>query len=202
MSTHNICFHREIRKIFTWYPLLSRPMCSWTSPGNGKVITVVVWLYYRCLQSVIQGCGHEFNDYVDQELLDLIFRALTHTNRFVRETGYYVCSSLVSCGLVRDGWYDAYTYLQIREGWGGGGGGGGGDGYQVNFVLISWWKPIVGARQKCLNKVFLMNITTYDAQQTKMALMQFADNSGPNQPAHLCRLIWAFVVRLQNQWLL
>ena len=26
MSTHNICFCEEIRKIFTWYPLLSRPM--------------------------------------------------------------------------------------------------------------------------------------------------------------------------------
>ena len=26
MSTHNICFHGEIRKIFFWYPLLSRPM--------------------------------------------------------------------------------------------------------------------------------------------------------------------------------
>ena len=26
MSTHNICFCREIRKLFTWYPLLSRPM--------------------------------------------------------------------------------------------------------------------------------------------------------------------------------
>ena len=26
MSTHNICFHGEIRKIFTWYPPISRPM--------------------------------------------------------------------------------------------------------------------------------------------------------------------------------
>ena len=26
MSTHNICFHGEIRKLFTRYPLLSRPM--------------------------------------------------------------------------------------------------------------------------------------------------------------------------------
>ena len=26
MSTHNICFHGEIRKIFTRYPPLSRPM--------------------------------------------------------------------------------------------------------------------------------------------------------------------------------
>ena len=28
MSTHNICFRREIRKLFIWYPLLSRPMMS------------------------------------------------------------------------------------------------------------------------------------------------------------------------------
>ena len=26
MSTHSICFRREIRKIFTGYPPLSRPM--------------------------------------------------------------------------------------------------------------------------------------------------------------------------------
>ena len=26
MSTHNICFHGEIRKIFTGYPPLSRPV--------------------------------------------------------------------------------------------------------------------------------------------------------------------------------
>ena len=27
--------------------------------------------------------------------------------------------------------------------------------------------------------------------------MQFVDNAGPDQPAHLRRLIWAYVVRLQ-----
>ena len=32
MSTHNICFHGEIRKIFTYYPLLSRAM--------GKILIV------------------------------------------------------------------------------------------------------------------------------------------------------------------
>ncbi|XP_005089198.1 uncharacterized protein LOC101848704 [Aplysia californica] len=54
--------------------------------------------YMKCLQSVILGCGNKFNPFVDQELLDLIFEALTHTNRFVRETGYYVCGALVTCG--------------------------------------------------------------------------------------------------------
>ena len=30
MSTHNICFLREIRKLFSWYPFLSRPMCEYS----------------------------------------------------------------------------------------------------------------------------------------------------------------------------
>ncbi|KAF6022738.1 hypothetical protein EB796_018946 [Bugula neritina] len=53
--------------------------------------------FMKCLQSVIDGCGVHFNKQINQELLDLIFTALTHTNRFVRETGYQVCGSLVSC---------------------------------------------------------------------------------------------------------
>ena len=28
------------------------------------------------------------------------------------------------------------------------------------------------------------------------------DNAGPGQPAHKCRMISAFIVRLQNQWIL
>lgn len=59
--------------------------------------------WMKCLKSVIEGCGHHFNQYVDQKLMDLIFNALTHTNRFVRETGYYLCSSLVDCGLSKEG---------------------------------------------------------------------------------------------------
>ncbi|KAL3873788.1 hypothetical protein ACJMK2_036873 [Sinanodonta woodiana] len=58
--------------------------------------------WMKCLQCVIEGCGHLFNSFVDQELLDLIFHALTHTNRFVRETSYYVCSVLVTCGVIQD----------------------------------------------------------------------------------------------------
>lgn len=52
----------------------------------------------KCLQCIIQGCGSAFNSSVNQQLLDLIFTALTHTNRFVRETGFYVCGTLVNIG--------------------------------------------------------------------------------------------------------
>ena len=42
MSTHNICFHGELRKIFTRYPLLSRPMmfsvyCLGIVAGGGRI---------------------------------------------------------------------------------------------------------------------------------------------------------------------
>ena len=42
----------------------------------------------------------------------------------------------------------------------------------------------------------------YDAQCMKRALMQIKDNTGPDQPVHLHRLIRVFVARLQNQWIL
>ena len=45
-------------------------------------------------------------------------------------------------------------------------------------------------------KISLTNFSVkmaYDAQHTKRALMQFAVSEGPDQPAHLCRLIRAFV---------
>ena len=52
----------------------------------------------RCLQHVIEGCGSSFNRFITPELLNLLFQALDHTNRFVRETGYQVFASLVSLG--------------------------------------------------------------------------------------------------------
>ena len=54
---------------------------------------------------MITSCGEKFHEYIDQELLDLIFIALDHTNRFVRETGYGVCGSIVGCGLINGGDY-------------------------------------------------------------------------------------------------
>ncbi|XP_078673655.1 uncharacterized protein LOC144912352 [Branchiostoma floridae x Branchiostoma belcheri] len=55
--------------------------------------------WMKCLQEVIEGCSSQFNPHVTQSLLDLLFQALTHTNRFVRETGFNVCGSLVTCSL-------------------------------------------------------------------------------------------------------
>uniref|UniRef100_UPI00358EA03A uncharacterized protein isoform X1 n=1 Tax=Myxine glutinosa TaxID=7769 RepID=UPI00358EA03A len=54
----------------------------------------------KCLQCMIVGLGVKFNPMITQDMLDLLFAVLGHTNRFVRETGCYVCSSLVSCGCI------------------------------------------------------------------------------------------------------
>lgn len=53
----------------------------------------------KALEQMITGSGNGFLPYIDQELLDLIFTALVHTNRFVRETGFSVCAALVSSGM-------------------------------------------------------------------------------------------------------
>ncbi|CAB4037342.1 Leishmanolysin-like peptidase, partial [Paramuricea clavata] len=56
----------------------------------------------RCLQHVIEGCGPSFSKYITKELLKLLFQALDHTNRFVRETGYQVFASLVRLGVGKE----------------------------------------------------------------------------------------------------
>lgn len=49
------------------------------------------------LQQVVEGCGSSFASHVTSSLLELLFSALGHTNRFVRETGYKVLAAIVTC---------------------------------------------------------------------------------------------------------
>jgi len=56
----------------------------------------------KCLQYMIEGCGTNFSTYIDQELLDLLFSALCHVNRFVRETGFNVLAAMVNCKNAED----------------------------------------------------------------------------------------------------
>lgn len=84
----------------------TRALCRWNSAekifhDTAGWKSLETWM--KCLELVIKACGHLFNPYIDQELLDLVFKALKHTNRFVRETGFYVCSVLVSCGVNTQG---------------------------------------------------------------------------------------------------
>jgi len=53
-----------------------------------------------CLQRMVEGLGILASQFINEELLQLIFICLTHTNRFVRETGFHVCTTFVSvCSL-------------------------------------------------------------------------------------------------------
>ena len=48
----------------------------------------------QVLQQIINGCGVAFGPHVTPELLDVLFRALLHQNRFVRETCYHIMAAL------------------------------------------------------------------------------------------------------------
>ncbi|GFU22070.1 uncharacterized protein NPIL_298861 [Nephila pilipes] len=64
----------------------------------------------KCLQFMVDGCGENFKPFITNEFLELLFKTLSHTNRFVRETGYYVLASLVSCGTsCKDNAYNAFA---------------------------------------------------------------------------------------------
>lgn len=51
----------------------------------------------KCLQAMVEGCGSSFTPCVDRPLIEMLLRTLRHVNRFVRETGFYLLSSLISC---------------------------------------------------------------------------------------------------------
>ncbi|KAK9917751.1 hypothetical protein WJX75_007815 [Coccomyxa subellipsoidea] len=49
---------------------------------------------FKALQKIMEGCGAAFQPHVTPELRRLLFRALLHPNRFVRETGYHITATL------------------------------------------------------------------------------------------------------------
>ena len=53
--------------------------------------------YMTALKFAVEGCGIKFHPYVTKELVELLFKTLSHTNRFVRETSFYVLAAIISC---------------------------------------------------------------------------------------------------------
>ncbi len=49
---------------------------------------------YQALRQIMEGCGERFRPHATPELRALLFRALLHPNRFVRETGYHITATL------------------------------------------------------------------------------------------------------------
>ena len=76
-------------------------------PGDGKVAAAMVFhdtagwkgleTYMYALQQAVEGCGATFEPHITKELLDLLFTALSHTNRFVREMGFKVLAVISVC---------------------------------------------------------------------------------------------------------
>jgi hypothetical protein len=52
--------------------------------------------YMVALQRVVERCGSAFEPHLTSDLLQLVFTCLSHTNRFVRETGYRVIAAFIS----------------------------------------------------------------------------------------------------------
>jgi len=48
----------------------------------------------KALLEVARSEGQRFAKHVDEEVLGLVTRTLSHTNRFVRETGFQICAEL------------------------------------------------------------------------------------------------------------
>jgi len=48
----------------------------------------------QALQQIVEGCGGAFQAEATPQLRGLIFRALLHPNRFVRETAYHITAAL------------------------------------------------------------------------------------------------------------
>lgn len=63
--------------------------------GNGELnLSEGVRVLQQALQKIMEGCGAAFQPHVTPELRRLLFRALLHPNRFVRETGYHITATL------------------------------------------------------------------------------------------------------------
>ncbi|GBM98395.1 hypothetical protein AVEN_53774-1 [Araneus ventricosus] len=100
----------------------------------------------KCLQFMVDGCGENFKPFITNEFLDLLFKTLSHTNRFVRETGYYVLASLVGCGTsCKDNAYNAFAAENF----------GHQISVQLGIGLSDNWSQVRLASSECARKFLL-----------------------------------------------
>lgn len=100
----------------------------------------------KCLQFIVDGCGENFKTYITNDFIELLFKALSHTNRFVRETGYYMLGSLVTCATSCQGTtYNPFTAdhfgHQISK--------------QLGIGLSDNWSQVRLASSECARKFLL-----------------------------------------------
>nr|VZI41487.1 unnamed protein product [Spirometra erinaceieuropaei] len=103
--------------------------------------------WMKCLEHCITGLGSDlFKDFRDPEILSLIFKAVNHTNRFVRETGYELLSTVIlnhGChgkGVEQDGVEAVPDFVRVAE--------------QLAFGLADNWSRVRMAALKASRTFF------------------------------------------------
>ncbi|KAG0607263.1 hypothetical protein M758_8G014500 [Ceratodon purpureus] len=76
----------------------------------------------KALQRLMEGCGESFHEHVTSQLWQLLLKALSHTNRFVRETGFLCVSTLCQISpleVLKDngGLIASYLALGLSDNW-------------------------------------------------------------------------------------
>lgn len=76
----------------------------------------------KCLHFCVCGLGSErFRTCVNPEILTIVFKAVNHTNRFVRETGYDVLGTIIQnqgcegSGMDENGEIDISDYIRVAQ---------------------------------------------------------------------------------------
>lgn len=76
----------------------------------------------KALQRLMEGCGESFDEHVTSQLWQMLLKALSHTNRFVRETGFLCVSTLCQISpleVLKDngGLIASYLALGLSDNW-------------------------------------------------------------------------------------
>lgn len=53
----------------------------------------------KCVMHVISALRNDFKPYISQDFLETVLATLQHHNRFVREVGFNLCSTLLEAGM-------------------------------------------------------------------------------------------------------
>ena len=74
--------------------LLSKILQEWMrTVGSGHPVKVFLALL-QALRKIMEACGQSFQPHLTPELRALLYKAIRHPNRFVRETSYHVLATV------------------------------------------------------------------------------------------------------------
>uniref|UniRef100_A0A7I4BI56 TOG domain-containing protein n=1 Tax=Physcomitrium patens TaxID=3218 RepID=A0A7I4BI56_PHYPA len=104
-------------------PVKKMPSVKQVHSGqNGAMGSRCLETSVKALQRLMEGCGESFQDHVTSQLWQLLLKALSHHNRFVRETGFLCVSTLCQFSpmdVLKDngGLIASYLALGLSDNW-------------------------------------------------------------------------------------